>query len=164
MSITVEKPAKPEWGTLTHKQAVRRMAKWLKDTKGFTIVIAELSTAAQETPDVIGWSGSRGSVLIEVKVSRSDFHADANKRFRAISELGMGDRRYYAAPSGVLEPDDIPAGWGLLEITDRQIREIVEPSRVTANKGAEVIMLTSAIRRLEIATCVFVRHEEPSAP
>lgn len=135
------------------------MAKWLKDVRGYTVVIAELSTTNAETPDVIGWSGTHGSMLIEVKVSRADFHADKNKRFRQIAEQGMGHKRYFAAPKGMLRVDEMPDGWGLLEIESRVIRTVKEADNQQANHAAEVRMLTSTIRRLEIATCVFVRHE-----
>ena len=27
----------------------------------------------------------------------------------------MGNRRYYLAPKGMIRPDDLPEGWGLLE-------------------------------------------------
>lgn len=145
--------------TLTHKQAVRRMAKWLKDIAGYNVVIAELTTASMETPDVVGWSGSKGSILVEVKVSRADFHADKQKRFRHIADLGMGDRRYFAAPKGMLTPDDLPPNWGMLEITKRAVFTTVEAEYQKANKSAEVTMLVSSIRRLELATCVFVRQE-----
>lgn len=76
--------------------------------------MAELSTANTETPDVIGWHGNGGSILIECKVSRSDFLADKNKVFRRDEDLGMGDVRYFAAPIGLLCADEMPAGWGLV--------------------------------------------------
>jgi hypothetical protein len=37
------------------------------------VVLYEFSTAADENPDVIGWAPAAGSVLIECKLSRSDF-------------------------------------------------------------------------------------------
>lgn len=145
---------------MTHKQAVRRMANWLQNTMGHTVVIAELTTANAETPDILGFRSGARSMLIEVKISRADFLADKQKRFRVISEAGMGDRRFYAAPKGLLSADEMPAGWGLLEIEDRSIGHTKEATEKEANKRAEVIMLTSAIRRLEIATAVFVRQDD----
>ena len=59
----------------------------------------------------------------------------------------------------VLKPDELPDGWGLLEVGEHQIREIKEATHKPANKRAEVKMLMSAIRRLEISTAVFVREE-----
>jgi hypothetical protein len=44
------------------------------------VVLYEFATPADENPDVIGWAPGAGSVLIECKLSRSDFLRDATKR------------------------------------------------------------------------------------
>lgn len=149
----------------THKEACNRAARWLQNTIGCAVVMTERTTREQEIPDAIGWKSDGTSILVECKVSRSDFHADKAKTFRRIEEQGVGLRRYYAAPRGVLAPEDVPDGWGLLEITERLVRVRKEPESKAANKDAEVSMLVSAIRRLELAATVFVRHEElPESP
>lgn len=143
---------------MTHKQAVRRMARWLRNSMGYSVVVAELATSAMETPDVLGFHSSR-SMLIEVKVSRADFLADGEKSFRRRMEQGMGDERYFAAPKGMLNPEEMPDKWGLIEIDERCVRVVKEAEQQESNKRNEVIFLVSAIRRLEIATAVFVRTE-----
>jgi hypothetical protein len=145
---------------MTHKQLVKRIANWLKWTHQNTVVMAELVTAAGETPDVIAWKGAAFSTLVEVKASRSDFMADRIKWFRRDEERGMGNHRYFATPKGLLKPEEIPDGWGLLEVEEHCIREKVEPIHKEANKQNECKMLMSAIRRLEISTAVFVMSEE----
>ena len=150
-------------GLPSHKEAVRRMAAYLRNSIGCTVVMAELTTANPETPDVLGFRTGGRSILIEVKVSRADFMADKNKSFRRQMERGMGDVRYFAAPKGILKPEDMPDKWGLLEIDGRCVRERKEPEHQEANKRAEVIMLTSAIRRLEISTAVFVRDDDQNS-
>ena len=147
-------------GAWTHKALVRRMASWLKFTKQNTVVISELSTRNSETPDVIGWIGGAASILIECKVSRADFLADGKKWFRRDQEEDMGDRRYVAAPIGLLCADEMPDGWGLLEVTARQVRETKEALPMKAHKGRECVMLMSALRRLEISTAVYVVSDE----
>ena len=145
----------------THKKLVRRMANWLKYTKRMTVVISELSTQSGETPDVIGWVGSlAGSVLIECKISKSDFRADSKKWFRRHEEYGIGDQRYIAAPKGLLQINEIPDGWGFLEAGNRSIREIRPAESKQANKRSECVILMSALRRLEISTAVYVVCEE----
>ena len=151
---------KTDW---THKALVRRMASWLKYGKGCLVVMSELNTRNSETPDVIGWLGGASSVLIECKVSRSDFLADGKKFFRREEEKGMGDVRYIAAPKGLLTTDELSDGWGLLEVDVRCVREIKEPERKTSNKRNECVMMMSALRRLEIATAVYVVAEEEVA-
>jgi len=148
-----------EW---THKQLVRRMAQWLKGTKRMTVVMSELATRNSETPDVIGWIGGAASILIECKVSRADFLADGKKFFRRWAERGMGDKRYVAAPDGLLTADEMPEGWGLLEV-GRFVRVTKEAVPMTADKRNECVMLMSALRRLEITTAVYVVAEDDTA-
>lgn len=153
---------------MTHAQLVRKIAQWLKlggryggqgHAPTCKVVFAELHTLSRETPDVIGWSGST-SVVIECKVSRSDFHADKNKSFRRCEDQGMGDYRFFAAPEGVLKPEDIPDGWGLLEVGKQHVRHVMPCVRKLANKTCEVTMLVSAIRRLQMSMAVFVTVDE----
>lgn len=146
--------------SMTHKQAVQRIAKWLQFNQRCLIVATELSTACHETPDAIGFHGHAHSILVEVKVSRADFLADGGKQFRQLPDLGMGDVRYFAAPPGVIKPEDDLEDWGHLEILERQIKVIRKPQAQTANKRAEVKLLMSVIRRLQISTAVFVRPDE----
>jgi hypothetical protein len=144
----------------THKQLVSRIAKTFKNRHQSAIVMAEFVTSAQEIPDVIVWQSGAYSVLIECKVNRSDFLSDKAKFFRRQEDYGMGDNRYYAAPSGIIKPEELPEGWGLFEVSANQVRVVVEAKRKEANKRRECLMLMSALRRLEISTAVFVRQEE----
>ena len=148
---------------LTHKQAVRRIGNWLKNSRSCGIVVTELATACHETPDALGFHGMGESILVECKVSRSDFLADRTKSFRAMPESGMGDVRYFAAPPGIIKPDDDLGDWGLLEIREHQIKELRPAKPQPAGKRSEVKLLMSVLRRLEIATAVFVREESPAA-
>src|SRR5690348_11434613 len=108
---------------ITHKEGVRRMTNWLRNSMGCTVVMAELHTQNSETPDVIGWRKMANSILIEVKVSRADFFCDKKKSFRRHEETGMGDSRFFAVPRGMIQPHEVPDGWGLLEICEGRIRE-----------------------------------------
>lgn len=64
-----------------------------------------------------GWGG--GSIVVEVKVSRSDFLVDTKKPHRNGEVLGMGTWRYYMCPEGIITLDDLPHGWGLLWVNSR---------------------------------------------
>lgn len=91
---------------------------------GCSVAIAETANAIHgEIPDAIGWRPFKhqrcGSILVEVKVSRADFLADANKPHRKDPTIGMGNYRYYLAPEGVLTLEDLPEKWGLIEVTPR---------------------------------------------
>lgn len=146
---------------MTHNALVRRMALWVQNNRRYPVVVNELATRVSETPDVLGFSGA-ASLLVECKVSRSDFLADREKLFRRHAEKGMGDLRYFAAPAGIIKPDDLPEHWGLLEVRERQVREIVEATLQPASKKNEVALLVSVLRRLQLSTAVWVRPEEPA--
>lgn len=143
----------------THRQLVKRIATWYKNRHQSCIVLAEFVTAAQEIPDVIVFESGAHTVLLECKASRSDFLSDKHKFFRRQEDYGMGEHRYYVAPHGMIQPDELPEGWGLYEVDERCVREKVEAKGKQANKTKECCMLMSALRRLEISTCVFVRHD-----
>ena len=143
----------------THKQLVQRVARWFKSKHRSSIVMTEFSTSARETPDIIVWESGAKSVLVECKISRADFLSDKEKFFRKYEGYGMGDYRYYAAPVGMIKPEDLPEGWGLLEVEERFIYKKIESQYYSADKRSECLMLISALRRLEISTAVFVREE-----
>lgn len=102
---------------------------WLKRPAGrggpgCTIALAETGNCVSgEIPDAIGWHPRHGthafSVVVEVKVSRSDFLADAKKPHRKDGATGMGNYRYFLAPQGVIQLEEVPKGWGLIEVNPR---------------------------------------------
>lgn len=149
---------------LTHKDLVRKARLWLDGAMGCTIVISDLTTCNRETPDGIGFKSMGGlSVLVECKVSRSDFKADCKKIFRQHEHMGMGDKRYFMVPKGLVKPDEVQDPWGLVEVyPDSFIARVTKGAKhiEKVNKNAEITMLVSALRRLEISTAVFVRHED----
>lgn len=103
---------------MTHAELVERAARWLKGTAGCNVVLAEFVAQVGEIPDAIGWKSCE-SFLIECKTSRADFLADKKKPWRREPEFGMGVYRYFMAPAGIIKPEELPAGWGLLEVTER---------------------------------------------
>ena len=100
---------------MTHQQLVRLAEQWLRGKYRCGIVLSEQSCASGETPDVIGWKGKNRSVLVECKISRADFLCDREKPYRKDPTQGMGCERFYLVPAGLITPQDLPKGWGLLE-------------------------------------------------
>jgi hypothetical protein len=101
---------------MTHADLVQRAAHWLRSTRGCCLVSTRQLLVADERPDCIGWMASTGfSVLLECKVSRSDFRRDADKPSRLHSSLGMGNERFYLTAGSLIEAHQVPLGWGLLE-------------------------------------------------
>ena len=111
---------------LTHNHAflVEIGERWLRGSVGCQVVAAELTSMSGQTADVIGFK-SMESYLIEVKVSRSDFHRDKKKPHQRDAERSMGNYRWYLTPPGLLSPADLPQGWGLLEPDSRGVKVIV---------------------------------------
>jgi hypothetical protein len=137
-----------------HAQLVARAAEWLRYKYGCGIILSEQYCAGGEVPDVIGWKGFCQSVLVECKVSRSDFLADANKPFRLKPEEGLGSTRFYMAPAGVIEPSELPKNWGLLECKGREVTMTAKPGRQDQRTATglmkEMNLLLASLRRVEV--------------
>src|ERR1017187_4139675 len=137
-----------------HAQLVGRATEWLRRNYKCGIILAEQYCATGEVPDVIAWKGFCKSVLVECKVSRSAFLANANKPFRQKPEKGLGSQRFYMAPAGVIRVDELPKHWGLLELTGREVRMTVKPGRVELRSEVglmkEMNLLLASLRRVEV--------------
>lgn len=140
---------------MTHVQLVDAAVRWLRRSRHAAdhgpcgLVFAEIVTATGESPDAIGWAYGRWSVLVECKVSRSDFHRDRHKPHRA-HDARMGRHRWYLTPPGLLRPEDLPAGWGLAELHGRRVVVVAPASpRQSYDWRAELVVLASAVRRHE---------------
>lgn len=100
---------------LTHRECVLAASNYI--SKRFNVVLPEFYCWNSELCDVIGFKGNGSlSVVVECKVSRSDFFNDAKKPFRIKPEKGMGDYRYYCCPKDLIRPEELPIGWGLMYV------------------------------------------------
>lgn len=128
-----------------------------------SIVSSELVTAANDTPDAIGWDPHGRSILIECKVSRSDFRIDGCKTRSKVGS-GMGNQRYYLAPFDLIQKENLPEDWGLLETTDDgQIWCTVEAAvrEISAyDQCQEKLILMSLIRRINKREFLIIQQEE----
>lgn len=137
---------------MTHEKLVQEAVDWLR---GYDcgVVLSEQSCASGETPDAIGWKRACHSVVVECKVSRADFLADREKPFRLNPKLAMGCERYYLVPAGMIDCDELPAGWGLLEPRDRRIvvtHASEKDLRSARGFRREMNLLLASLRRVEI--------------
>ncbi|MHD0644771.1 hypothetical protein ACYPKM_04000 [Pseudomonas aeruginosa] len=109
-----------------HKQLVQLGVKWMKKN-GFGVVASELTCfGSREQPDVIGFR-SESSAIIEAKASRADFLADKKKPERYIPGKGLGIYRFYLCPEGLIKPDELPTGWGLLYQVKNKVVDVIRP-------------------------------------
>lgn len=137
---------------MTHAQMVERAVRWLRGYR-CGVVLSEQACVSGEMPDAIGWKRACHSVLVECKVTRADFLADRGKPFRQNPEKGVGSERFYLTPPGFVKLEELPAGWGLLELRRGRI-EIVRASaknlRTAKGFGYEMNLLLASLRRVEV--------------
>src|SRR5208282_5844264 len=108
---------------MTHAQLVQKAVAWLRSYR-CGVVLSEQACLSGEMPDAIGWKKACHSVLVESKVSRADFLADRDKSFRQRPETGVGCERYYLTSRALIRIDELPAGWGLLELRGCDIERV----------------------------------------
>jgi len=137
---------------MTHAQLVERAVRWLRGYR-CGVVLSEQACVSGEMPDAIGWKKACHSVLVECKVTRADFLADRVKPFRQKPEKGVGSERFYLVPPGLARVEELPAGWGLLELRRGRV-EIVQASeknlRTAAGFRYEMNLLLASLRRVEV--------------
>lgn len=107
-----------------HEALSDQGVKWFK-RQGFGVIAADLAAlGCRERADVIAFR-SQCSAIMEAKASRADFLSDAKKPERKSGGIGL--YRFYICPPGLIRPDDLPTGWGLLYGDGKKIVEVVRP-------------------------------------
>ena len=143
---------------MTHSELVEIGYKWCLTKCAFAF--KELVTLESEQPDIIGFN-SNGTFLLEAKTSRADFFADKKKMFRIHSFMGMGDWRFFICPIDLILIDELPKGWGLIEVNSiGKANTVFNPygkgniysnwDRLEKNERAEKSLMFSALRRLHL--------------
>jgi hypothetical protein len=137
---------------MTHAQLVEKAVRWLRSYR-CGVILSEQACVSGEMPDAIGWKRACHSVLVECKVTRSDFLADRAKPFRLKPRSGVGCERFYLVPAGLIRRNELPEGWGLLEHRHNKI-EMVQPSeknlRCAIGFRYEMNLLLASLRRVEV--------------
>ncbi len=137
---------------MTHAQLVERAVLWLRWYR-CGVVLSEQACISGEMPDAIGWKRANHSVLMECKCTRADFLADRGKPFRMKPEQGVGCERFYLTPPALVTTEELPSGWGLLEIRRDRV-EMIHPSaknlRTAAGLRYEMNLLLASLRRVEV--------------
>lgn len=137
---------------MTHKKLVEKAVAWLRSYR-CGVVLSEQACISGEVPDAIGWKRTCHSVLVECKASRADFLADREKPFRQKPELGVGCERFYLTTAGLIGPEELPSGWGLLELRGGKVevlRRSTRNHRSSTGFGYEMNLLLASLRRVEL--------------
>src|ERR1700691_5107912 len=142
----------PKAASMTHAHLVEKAVHWLRLYR-CGVVLSEQACVSGEMPDAIGWKRPCHSVLVECKVTRADFLADRAKPFRLKPELGVGCERFYLVPAGLVDPEELPQAWGLLEFRRGRI-ETAHPAAKNLRTGTgfryEMNLLLASLRRVEV--------------
>lgn len=117
---------------MTHAELVVLAGVWLKRQRCGIVLLEH--RGGYEEPDAIGWKCASESLLVECKVSVSDFRADQQKAGRTDPTRRLADRCYYMTPTGLLKvypggsthADMLPQGWGLIETDGARFRVMFE--------------------------------------
>ncbi len=138
---------------MTHSQLVNLAVAWLRRYR-CGVVLSEQACASGEVPDAIGWKGKCRSVVVECKITRADFLADRAKPFRLNPDIALGCERFYLVPAGLVSPQELPPGWGLLECAGRKVEMRIRPPRRSLRTAAgmeyEMNLLLASLCRVEI--------------
>jgi len=137
---------------MTHAQLVEKAVRWLRNHR-CGVVLSEQACVSGEMPDAIGWKRACHSVLVECKVTRSDFLADRAKPFRLKPDQGVGCERFYLVSAGMVRGEDLPTGWGLLELRRGRIemtRASAKNLRSASGFRCEMNLLLASLRRVEV--------------
>lgn len=135
--------AVPDW--MTHDYLCDRAAKWLFSSRQ-CVAVSTRQIMVSEKPDAIGWTVGGVSTLVECKRSRGDFLADSVKPHRVHPQLGIGQYRYYLTPTGLISVEELPAGWGLLEVRGQHIRKVRESEQFNPSFHLERPHLVALVR------------------
>ncbi len=148
----VPKPRKQD-DLSTHSGLCLAVARWCVNRRAplyrKRAVVEFVSASIEESPDVFAFD-KYGSILYEIKMSLADFRADKKKRFRQESQDGLGERRYFVCPSGLIPEEKLPPHWGLIYVSRDAFKIIKQAEPVTACKIAEMSIIDSILDRENI--------------
>lgn len=146
-------------GAMSHRELCERGAKYVKNHGLYPYhraqyVVCELERVG-ECPDVFGFGGT-ATLLVEVKVSRSDFLSDKKKSWRRTPAHGLGEMRSYLCPAGLIRESELPPFWGLLYADERGSISVVKyPESQACDSRQEMQLAASILRREGIKPQVF---------
>lgn len=79
------------------------------------------------------WPSTRAvghrAIGVEVKISRSDFMREIDDPSKRAPAETLMHECYFATPKGLVRPDEVPEGWGLLEVSGAGLRRLKAPTQ-----------------------------------
>lgn len=133
------KHPEPQWASFSE----------LRDATGFgqsrTIDFATFNT----------WKSGHGPrIAYEIKVTRRDFQRELDQPQKHAWVTEIFHETYFAAPAGLLQPSEIPEGWGLLEVRETKSGQIATKRAVRAKlrkpRDPSYLTVCSMLRRAAV--------------
>ena len=106
-------------------------------------VIDLLATRSARAPGM----GPLQWLAVEAKVSRSDFAADVATPAKQAGWRAFAHQHAYAVPAGLVRPEDVPAGSGLLEVDGPVVRWAVRAPVTATDEPAPMWLLRALAYR-----------------
>lgn len=69
---------------------------------------------------------------IEIKTSRADFQSELREPAKRLAAQAFSNYFSFAAPRGIIEPEEIPAGIGYIEFSGAKGKWIIQPAHAYA--------------------------------
>ena len=145
-------------------------AKWLRSRKNcewcegrWKYVAVEVCVNGCENPDLWAFNGW-STIVVEVKVSRSDYLNDQKKRWHqpGREQTLAGNYRYYLTPKNLLTAAELPDGVGLLEWDGKQIIRTIRAKRHEVSNHADGIIMASILRREQFREGIYNYRGQPT--
>jgi len=160
---------------ITHYDLCQKTAEWaMKKFLGDLCIYEYQSYASAEHPDVLLFKAEK-TKLFEVKVSLADFKKDPKKEARTIWKTPwywsrstsedklqfklrapelyyreaphLGVLRYYVCPAGLIQPEDLPTGWGLYWVKNGKFFKKHSSARWRRDLHTELALAVHASRK-----------------
>jgi len=137
---------------LPHHDLASRLATWVRSQRRITWENIQLSVPLPTAgslvmrPDLFSLAKVYDAKRIcpwihEVKISRADFLADVAKPEKRGGYSLLCERMYYAAPAGLILPEEVPADCGLVEeISPGEFAIIKQPKKSRVDLSVHTFM------------------------
>lgn len=126
--------------------------------KGCTLQVKEFTGGIRIfRPDILICTKSMYLLDIEVKISRADFKRDFKKITKHLclqnGQCGV-NYFYFACPTNLIKPSEIPCYAGLIYVTDTGKIEIISPAKLLNRNKVDNRLLLQIARSLSYK-CIF---------
>lgn len=137
-----------------HKELKEKGCQYLLN-QGFRLARMEKNCDYHGIADVWGIDfQTHYTKIIEVKISRADFHSDKHKRYRT-ANFPPAEEVYYLCPKGLISKDEVPKEYGLLWYYENsgRLRNIKKAPHLKVTIGVKLKILIDFLE----ANCPFDR-------